>query len=333
MKKVKIPDKVELPLIGCVAFGLIDRGTNLVQVRPISGCCLNCIFCSVDEGPFSKTRITSYEIALDYLIEWFKVLIKFKRCKQIEAHLDCSGEVTLYPKLIDLVQALKEIEEVKVISMQTKAFLLNEKEIKELEEAGLSRINLSIDALDETLAKKLAGTETYDLKKILEKAEFVTQNTSIDLLIAPVWIPGYNDQEIPKIIEFALGIKAGKRWPALGIQKYLPYKLGRKPKRCKPMSWKEFYSKLKEYEKIYKTKLILRPKDFGIFKTKILPLVFKKNEVLKVKIVADGWIKSEKLAHDKNFLRTISVVGAKSYGWKKVRIVSNKHNIYVAKVV
>ena len=333
MKRIRIPTDVELPLIGCIAFGLIDRGTNLIQVRPISGCCLNCIFCSVDEGPFSKTRVTSYEVDLDYLIEWFKVLVKFKGCKQIEAHLDCAGEVTLYPKLIDLVQALKEIEEVKVVSMQTKAFLLNEREIEELEEAGLSRINLSIDALDESLAKKLVGSENYDLKRILEKVKFMVENTKIDLLIAPVWVPGYNDQEIPRIIELALKLKAGKKWPPLGIQKYLAYKFGRKPKKCKPMSWKEFYSKLKEYEKIYQTKLILKPQDFNIFKTKSLPLVFKRNEILKVKIVAEGWIKGEKLAYDQKFLRTISVVGAKSYGWKKVRIVSNKHNIYVAKVV
>ncbi|MFB6216441.1 MAG: radical SAM protein, partial [Candidatus Aenigmatarchaeota archaeon] len=37
----------EIPLLGHIAFGLIDRGTNLIQVRPITGCNLKCIYCSV----------------------------------------------------------------------------------------------------------------------------------------------------------------------------------------------------------------------------------------------------------------------------------------------
>ena len=97
---VRIPDDAELPLIGCICFGLIDRGTNLIQVRPISGCNLNCIFCSVDEGPNSKTRVTSYVVDLDYLMEWFIEIAKFKGNKHIEAHIDGTGEPTLYPQLV-----------------------------------------------------------------------------------------------------------------------------------------------------------------------------------------------------------------------------------------
>ena len=67
-----------IPLIGHTAFGLIDRGTNLIQVRPCSGCNLNCIFCSVDEG-ISKTRVTDYMVDPDYLLEEFEKLAEFKR--------------------------------------------------------------------------------------------------------------------------------------------------------------------------------------------------------------------------------------------------------------
>ncbi|MEM2122941.1 MAG: hypothetical protein QXE79_04820 [Candidatus Bathyarchaeia archaeon] len=84
---IRIPGDVELPLIGCVAFGLIDRGTNLIQVRPISGCNLNCIYCSVDEGPESRSRISNFLVDLDYLLEWFKGLAAFKGNENIEAHI------------------------------------------------------------------------------------------------------------------------------------------------------------------------------------------------------------------------------------------------------
>ena len=43
-----------IPLIGTAYFGLIDRGTNLIEIRPLTGCNLSCIFCSVDADPSSR---------------------------------------------------------------------------------------------------------------------------------------------------------------------------------------------------------------------------------------------------------------------------------------
>ena len=110
MKKlIRIPKDVELPLIGLIQAGLIDRGTNLIQIRPISGCNLSCIFCSVDEGPKSKTRITSYKIDPDYLMEWVKEIAAFKSNHNLEMHIDGCGEPTLHPQLTEIVQNLSGI--------------------------------------------------------------------------------------------------------------------------------------------------------------------------------------------------------------------------------
>ena len=73
-KLVRIPEDADIPMIGLINVGLIDRGTNLIQVRAISGCNLNCIFCSTDAGPFSKTRQAEYmvidpELLVDKFIE------------------------------------------------------------------------------------------------------------------------------------------------------------------------------------------------------------------------------------------------------------------------
>ena len=37
-----------IPLMGTNYFGIIDRGTNLIEIKPITSCNLGCIFCSVD---------------------------------------------------------------------------------------------------------------------------------------------------------------------------------------------------------------------------------------------------------------------------------------------
>ena len=313
-----------IPLLGYNAFGLIDRGTNLIQVRPITGCNLNCIFCSVDEGKLSKTRITDYIVDYEYLIEEFAKITKFKG-RGVEAHIDGQGEPALYPYLQELVEGLSKIKEVEVISMQTNGLTLSEKKIDELE-GYMDRINLSISAISQEVADKLYGIKKYPLKRILNLAEYIA-NSKIDLLIAPVWLPGYNDEEIPKLIEFALEIGAGKRFPPLGIQKYIPHKHGRKPK-VKVMSFKEFYERLRELEKEYGVKLVLSPKDFGIEKRERIPNPIKKGDVYKAQIVMDGRMKGEKLVIVKD--RVVSVRTDKEVGdYVKFRVIRDHDGIFV----
>jgi uncharacterized Fe-S cluster-containing radical SAM superfamily enzyme len=329
-KFVEVP--ADWPLIGCIAFGVIDRGTNLIQVRPSSSCPLSCIFCSTDAGPSSRNRQAEYVVDLDHIVEWFKIVAKIKRSKSLEAHIDTVGDPLTYPKIVDLVHRLSEIPRVSVISLQTHGSLLSYKVISNLEAAGLSRINLSIDALDPQLAKRLAGTQNYDLEHVLKMAEAIS-NSRIDLLIAPVWVPGLNDQEIPKIIKLALSIGAGKRWPPLGIQKYVVHRYGRKPKGVKPMTWYKFYKELRMLEERFKVRLVLKPDDFGIVKDAKMPLRFRKGEKVRVRVVGVGWLRGEKLAVDLRRERMVTLVNASHAevgSTVSARILACKDNIYVA---
>lgn len=321
-----------IPLLGSLHFGIIDRGTNLLQVRAYSGCNLNCLFCSVDAGPNSRSRITIYEVELDYLLEWVKGIIKFKARDDIEIHLDSVGEPMMYPKFTELVNELRKIPEVKVISMQTNGTLLDADKINALESAGLDRINLSMEALDAELAKEFSGCRWYDIEKIKKAAKLVAES-KIDLLIAPVYLPGLNDAEIPKIIEFAKEAGAGKKWPALGIQKFLKYRLGRIPKGIKIQTWWQFYNKsIKAWEKEFGIKLIISPKDFEIVKCPAPEIVMEKNEKINAEIAGPGWVKNEMLGVAKN--RVVSVLNCnKESGMQRVKIVSNKHGIYVGEAI
>jgi len=241
--------------------------------------------------------------------------------------------------LVDLVHALSDIKGVSVISLETHGPLLNEKVVDELEAAGLTRVNLSVDSLDPELAKELANAEWFDVNEVLAMAEYIVKNTRLDLIITPVWVPRLNDREIPKIIEFALRIGAGKRCPPLGIQKYEVHKYGRKPKGVRPMSWREFYNRLRQLGKIYNVKLVLSPEDFGIHKTTHIPLAFRRYEVAKVRVVGRGWLRKQVIGAARN--RLVSVVGLRDsseadslIGQRvKVKMLRVKHNIYVGTLV
>lgn len=318
----------DIPLVGCLYFGVVDRGSNLLQIRPSCGCNLSCPFCSVDAGPNSRSRVTDYQVELDYLLEAVEEIAPFKG-PGVECHIDSPGEPMLYPDIVELVRRLKGIEEVAVVSMQSNGTLLDEEMIGSLEEAGLDRINLSMHALDPELAAYLAGKPGFDIKELEEVAENIARSR-IDLLIAPVYLPGVNDLEIPKLIDFAKKVRAGKRWPPLGIQKFEHYRLGRSPRGVRAENWWHFYNRtMPQWEKDASLPLRLKAQDFGIEKRPMIPTVFKRNEKAKVEIKAPGWVEGEQLGVARN--RVVSVMDCpKIEGSLRVKIVSNKHNIYVA---
>lgn len=325
----------DCPLVGHIAFGIIDRGTNVLQLRPTSVCPLSCIFCSVDAGPNSKHKLTEYMVDLDLMLLWLDRVVQEKGVNNIHAYIDAAGDPLTYPRIVEFVERLREKPYVETIAMETHGALLTEELAERLDDAGLDRLNLSLDALDPELAKLLSGTSWFDIGKVIKVAEHVASSLKMDLLVAPVWVPRINDHQIPLIIEWALRIGAGKRWPPLGIQKYEAHKYGRKPRGVKPMKWRDFYAMLSRWEGEYGVKLILRPEDFSIVKTRPLPLRFRRREKVKVKVLELGWLKGQWLgvAHD----RVVTLVGVEGYPpvGRKVSAVMlrTKHNIYVARVL
>jgi len=329
---IKIDSKSGIPLLGSIYFGIIDRGTNLLQVRASTLCNLNCIFCSVSAGPQSKLRKNDYIVELSYLLDYLREVIKFKERNDIEIHLDSVGEPTTYPNLIELIKEIRKIREVKIISMQSNGTLLNEEKIKALSEAGLNRINLSMNAFDNEKAKRIAGCDFYDIEHVKGVAKEIMKS-NIELLIAPVYLPGINDKDIKEIIKFGLNISTNEKKVKFGIQKYLSYKYGRKPKGIKEQSWWQFYNKsIKAWEDEFKIRLKLSAKDFNIVKCKQIPIIFKKNQIINVEIKEDGWLLNEKLGIAEN--RVITLINCnKNKERVKARIISNKDGIYLAKSV
>jgi uncharacterized protein len=332
MTHFRITAESGIPLMGSLYFGVIDRGTSLLQVRPSCGCNLNCPFCSVDAGPESKTRATSYEVEMEYLLEAVEEIAGFKG-EGVECHIDSPGEPMMYHRLPDLVAALKGTKNVTAVSLQTNGTILDDAKIAALESAGLDRINLSLHALDPEMARMLAGVEWFDIETVSNAARAVAKSR-IDLLIAPVYIPGINDAEIPKLIRFAQEIGAGKRFPPLGIQKFEHYRYGRSPKGVKAQSWWQFFNRsIRPWEKEHGLRLQLdMERDFGTMRRQFVPLTMAKGEKVTVEIRAPGWIHGEMLGVAKN--RVVSVYNCeKESGQVRVKIISTKHNIYTGQPV
>ena len=205
--------------------------------------------------------------------------------------------------------------------MDTNGTLLTKTLIDELAKAGLTCINLSLNAIDKEVASRLAGCQ-IDMKHVLEMGEYAKGR--LGLLLAPLWVPGINDREMPRLIELA------KAWGVrVAIQNFLGYKFGRNP--VKAIAWGRFYSRLAELEKEHGIKLIYSEADFKIRKTEQLKKPFRKGETIEAVVVADGRLPQEKIAVASG--RNISVMGCLKKGRIRVRITRDKHNIFFGRCV
>lgn len=323
-KTVYVHRNSGIPLVGNIAFGLIDRGTNIIEVRPISGCNIRCVYCSVDEDK----RDVDFVVDADYLVAEFQKLAEFKKINDIEAHIASQGEPTMYADLPRLVAGIRKIPQVKTISIDTNGILLTKSKIDELIKAGLSRVNFSINAIDDKTAKKIADVgDGYNIQKVLETAKYLSDK--VELIIAPVFVQGWNDDELEKIVEFAKSLKNEKFTPKCYIQNFLNYRFGRNP--AKSLEFDKFFEKLRLLEEKHKVKLIIDEKDFSIVKTKSLPKPFKEGDVVRAKTLSVGRLPNEILAVAKD--RVISLFNPRKQGMIDVKITGDKHNIFYGVVV
>ena len=284
---IYIDENSKIPLMGVDFIGLIDRGTNVIELKPLTLCNLKCKYCFVKAGDYHTNFIVDYK----YLIKKVKSLVNIKSHHDIEIHIAPYGEILLYSDLYKLINELWKVKGIKTVSMQTNGLMLNSKNIQMLNSNNLTRINISLNTLNEDLANYLCACSNYDLSKLLNNIETLL-NTNINVLLAPVWFPGENDLDIEEIIQYVLNLRNegySESKIQIGIQKYLVYKTGRKLKKIRPKSWDYFYKYLSKLEKKYNLKLKLGPNDFGIHKRNgLYSPDLKKNDLIELQIVSQG---------------------------------------------
>ena len=298
---IYVDEQSEIPLLGVDFIGIIDRGTNVIEIKPVTLCNLKCKYCFVSAGDYE----TNFIVDSNYIIKNIRDIVEIKGSHNIEIHFAPYGEILLYSNLFDLVEEIWKIKGIETISLQTNGLLLNEEIINQLEEAKITRINISLNSLKQEKANYLCNSKNYDMDNLMKNISYLLE-TTIEVLIAPVWFPGENDEDIEEIIRYIKDLRKqdySEKKIQIGIQKYLIYKTGRKLKKIRPKSWGYFYNQLSLLERKYNIKLKLGPKDFGIHKRKtVATLRVQKNDLLKLKVISKGRWKKEYIGKiDANF--------------------------------
>ncbi len=313
-----------IPLLGSLYFGIVDKGSTMLEVKPLTGCNLNCVFCSVDEGPSSKkTRDIVVEEA--YLIQELEKLMAYKLKHQPETQIDVyinpHGEPTLYAELLPLVRDMKAIKGIRGIILITNGLLIDKSKVDALKEAGATSINFSVHATQPEKAAALFGVKSVPITAILETIAYA--NSVMDVYMAPVFVPGINDKDIEDVLEFCKKHNIMN----IGIQNFLHNRQGRNP--AKSLPWEQFHEKMQAWEQQFGMKLLMEPHG-KVAHTPEYPSPFRKDEV--VKAIAMG---ACRYAHDLIAVardRSIMVSSAKS-AYKKgdtirLKITRTLHNVF-----
>ncbi len=142
------------------------RTFKTLRVSLTDVCNLACVYC-VDPAPNTNTiqePILKTALTIDQFLEVVKVL---NNILQLETIRLTGGEPTLYKQLIPLLERLSTLN-IPEIKMTSNGFLLSHKAI-ELKRAGLTSVNISLDALDPAVSFKIS--KRRNLHKILDGIE------------------------------------------------------------------------------------------------------------------------------------------------------------------
>ncbi|MEO1669496.1 MAG: GTP 3',8-cyclase MoaA, partial [Cyanobacteria bacterium J06631_2] len=114
------------------------------------------------------------------------------------------GEPLLRPGLVDLVRDISQLPETEDLALTTNAFLLNDL-AQPLYDAGLSRINISLDSLDPQTFDRITGNKGRSRWQQTWQGIQTAHQVGFDpLKLNVVVIPGLNETEVLDLAELSI---------------------------------------------------------------------------------------------------------------------------------
>jgi cyclic pyranopterin phosphate synthase len=176
---------------------LVDRYGRRVRTLRISlteHCNFRCTYCMPPEGLGASPRAS--HLSLDQL----ERIVRTMGDMGVDRYRLTGGEPMLRPDIIEIVRRLSGIETVRELSMTTNGSLLAHKAAA-LRDAGLDRINISLDSLDRERFNEVTRSRLYD--QVREGVEAAIA-AGFPLKINVVVMAGMTEREILDFVTLAV---------------------------------------------------------------------------------------------------------------------------------
>lgn len=170
------------------------RNIHYLRISLTDRCNLRCVYCMPEDMTFRPRRELMQDDELIQLVELFAGMgfDKFRLT---------GGEPTVRANVVDLVGAIAATPGVKLLSMTTNGVLLGQL-AKPLAQAGLQRVNVSLDTLDREKFRRMTRWGTFH--QVWEGIEAAEQAGLTPIKINVVVLRGYNEDEVAELARLTL---------------------------------------------------------------------------------------------------------------------------------
>jgi GTP 3',8-cyclase len=170
------------------------RTIDYIRISVTDRCNLRCVYCMPEEGVdlLKHQQMMSFEEIYNLV----KALVP-SGIKKIRL---TGGEPLVRSGIESLIRMLRSIPEIEDITLTTNGILLEEM-AEGLKAAGLTRVNVSLDSLEESRFKQI--TRWGNLDKVLKGIDKAIETGLKPVKINVVAIKGFNDDEFVNFVEYA----------------------------------------------------------------------------------------------------------------------------------
>ncbi len=169
----------------------LGRSIQYLRLSVTERCTLRCVYCRKDEGICPKAG----ELSTDDFFRIAKVCVDLG----VNRIRLTGGEPLLRKDIVEIVRMFSTLKGVEELTMTTNGQMLAE-QAESLKQAGLTRINISIDSLDPQKYRKITGG---DLNAVLAGIRAAVKAELLPVKLNMVLIKGINDQEVDDLIGLA----------------------------------------------------------------------------------------------------------------------------------
>jgi cyclic pyranopterin phosphate synthase len=175
-------------------FDRFGRDINYLRISLTDRCNLRCVYCMPEDMKFRPRVELLQDDELLLLVQLFTELgfHKFRLT---------GGEPTVRANVVELVRGIVQTPGVRSVSMTTNGLLLKQL-AQPLAEAGLERVNVSIDTLDPVKFKRL--TRWGDVQDVWDGVVAAEAAGLLPMKLNAVIVRGYNEDDVVDLAALTL---------------------------------------------------------------------------------------------------------------------------------
>jgi cyclic pyranopterin phosphate synthase len=173
----------------------LGRKITYLRVSITDRCNYRCIYCKPEKhfNFIPHQEILRYEEIIEIIKEAVNLGITKVRIT--------GGEPLVRKGIIDFIKKLRKIKGLEDISLTTNGYLLT-KYAEKLKNAGLNRVNISLDSLQKDKYSQI--TRGGDLERVLKGIDSAILAELLPIKINTVLIRGINDEEVENFVRLTL---------------------------------------------------------------------------------------------------------------------------------